>query len=141
MPDPESGNILRQRLWAALLCGSVGLFLWYVVWMRLPGLRVPPVIGYLAAGTFIAAAVTLLLQARGYTRIAMVPAFLLMATLTGIGGWLGFGRGSRSCEGGFGELLFVPAEMVCRVAFGAGAVLTGLGALLMLQTLHKGKIE
>jgi len=51
MPDPESGNIMRQRVWAALLCGGVGLFLWYVVWMRLPGLRAPPVIGYLAAGT------------------------------------------------------------------------------------------
>jgi hypothetical protein len=131
----------RRRLWAALLCGGLSLFIVYIVWTRQPGLRVPPAVGYLAAGAFAAAAVTLLLQARGHARVAMVPAVLVMATMAGIGGWLGFGAGSRRCEGGIGELLFVPGEVVCRVAFGTGAVLTGLGALLMLQMLFKGKIE
>jgi hypothetical protein len=128
-------------LGAALVCCGLSLFIGYVIWTRQPGLRVPPAVGYLAAGTFAAAALTLFLQAGGYDRLAMIPAFLLMASLAAIGGWLGFGPGSRSCQGGFGELLFVTAETMCRMAFGVGAVLTGLSALLMLHTLFKGKIE
>jgi hypothetical protein len=49
----------------------------YVVWSRQPGLLVPPVVGYLAAAAFGAAGLTLLLQARGYTRAATAPALLI----------------------------------------------------------------
>jgi hypothetical protein len=131
----------RQRLWAALLCGGLGLFLSYVVWSRRPGLRVPPAVGYLAAGVFLAAGATLLLQVRGAQRAHQVTAFLLVAALAGIGGWIGFGPGSRRCEGSFGFLSFVPGELVCRGVFGAGAVLTALIAVLMLRALFKGRVD
>ena len=124
--------------WAALLCGGLGLWLGYAVWSRQPGLQVPQEVGYLAARAFVAAGLTLLLQARGYTRAATAPAFLLVAALAGIGGWIGFGRGSRRCEASLGALAFVPRELVCRVVFGTGAVLTGLIAVLMLRSLLKG---
>jgi hypothetical protein len=129
----------RQRLWAALLCGSLGLFLIYVVWSRQPGLRVPPAVGYLAGGVFVAAGTTLLLQASGYMRAAVVPAFLTAVGLAGVGGWIGFGPGSRRCQGGLGDLPFVPGELVCRAVFGVGAVLTALIAVLMLRSLVKSK--
>ena len=129
----------RRRLWAALLCVGLGLFLTYVVWSQQPGLRVPPAVGYLAAGVFLAAGATLLLQVHGTVRAQLVPTFLLVAALAGIGGWIGLGLGSRRCEGSLGLLSFLPGELVCRVVFGTGAVLTGLIAVLMLRPLFKGK--
>ena len=125
----------RQRLWAALVCSVLGFFLVYVVWSQQPGLRVPPAVGYLAAAVFLAAAATLLLQVRGAQRAQRLTAFLLVAALAGVGGWIGFGPGSRQCEGGGDILSFVPGEQVCRVVFGAGAVLTGLIALLILSPM------
>jgi len=129
-----------QRLWAALLCFVVGLFLGYVVWSRQPGLQVPPPVGYLAAGAFIAAGATLLLQAYGAKRAQLITAFLLVAALAGVGGWIGFGPGSRRCEG-TGLVGFLPGELVCRVVFGAGAVLTGLIAVLMVPWLFRREGE
>jgi hypothetical protein len=131
----------HQRLWAALLCFLVGLFLGYVVWSRQPGLQVPPAVGYLAASAFIAAGATLLLQARGAKRAQLVTAFLLVAALAGVGGWIGFGPGSRRCEGTLGLLEFLPGELVCRVVFGAGALLTGLIAVLMVPWLFRREGE
>jgi hypothetical protein len=131
----EAGR--RQRLWGALLCGGLGLFLGYVVWSRQPGLRVPPGVGYLAAGVFLAAGATLLLQVRGARRGQLVPAFLLVAALAGIGGWIGLGPGSHRCVGSLGFLSFLPGEFVCRGVFGAGALLTGLIAVRMLRPLVK----
>ena len=80
----------------------------------------------------------MLLQAGGYFGLAMFPAFLLVAALAGIGGWVGFGPGSRRCEGDFG-VMHLPGELVCRAVFGTGAVLTGLIALLMLGQLLRSK--
>lgn len=131
----------HQRLWAALLCVGLGVLLSYVVWSRQPGLRVPPAVGYLAAGVFLAAGATLLLQVRGAQRGQQVTAFLLVAALAGLGGWIGFGPGSRRCEGSLGFLAFVPGELVCRGVFGAGAVLTGLIAVLMLRPLFKSRAD
>ena len=125
----------RERTWAGLFCLGLGLFLIYVVRAGTSGLRVPPAVGYLAAGTFVMAGVTLLLQAAGYVRAALVPAFLLVASLAGVGGWVGFGPGSRSCEGSLGELSFLPEGALCRVVFGTGAVLTGFIALLILRSM------
>ena len=131
MDNPER----RGRTWAGLICLGLGLFLIYVVRTGEPGLRVPPAVGYLAAATFVWAGITLLLQASGYARAALVPAFLLVASLAGVGGWIGFGPGARSCQGDIGGLLFLPPGAVCRIVFGAGAVLTGIVALLILRSL------
>ena len=131
----------RQRRGAGILCSALGLGLSYLVWSRQPGLHVPPAVGYLAAGAFLAAGATLLLQARGAQRAQQVTAFLLVAALAGVGGWIGFGSGSRRCEGSLEFLSFVPGELVCRGVFGAGAVLTGLMAVLMLRPLFKGRAD
>jgi cation transport ATPase len=138
---PMTETERRQRLWAALLCLGLGTFLSYVVWSRQPGLRVPWAVGYLAAGVFLAAGATFLLQVAGARRAQQVTAFLLVAALAGIGGWIGFGPGSRRCEGNLGFLAFVPGELVCRGVFAAGAVLTGLIAVLMLRPLFKGRAD
>lgn len=136
IPAKRSGH-----LWAALLCVGLGLWLNYVVWSRQPGLQVPPAVGYLAAGAFVAAGLTLLLQAGSFARAATVAAFLMVAAMAGIGGWIGFGPGSRRCEASVGGLAFVSGEWLCRLGFGTGAVLTGLIAVVMLRPLLKSGSE
>ena len=129
----------RQHYWGALLCAGIGLYLGHLVWSRQPGLRVPPGVGYLAAGAFLAAGANLLLQVRGLRKGQLVSALLLVVALVGIGGWIAFGPGSRRCEGSLGILSFLPSELICRTAFGAGAVLTVLIAVLILWSLMKDK--
>jgi hypothetical protein len=102
---------------------------------------VPPTVGYLAAGCFLAAGASLFLQGTGFVRAATVPAILAAATLAGIGGWIGFGPGIRRCGGGLGELAFVPAEWTCRLVFGAGAILTAAIVLLMVRSLSNTSSE
>jgi hypothetical protein len=135
MIEPGRG----QRLAAGVLCSGLGIFLSYLVWSREPGFQVPPVVGYLAAGAFLSAGATLLLQLRGAERAQHVTAFLVVAALASVGGWIGFGPGSRRCGGSLGLLQFVPGELVCRGVFGVGAVLTAVMAVLMLRPLFKSR--
>ena len=112
-----------------------------MVWSRQPGLQVPPAVGYLAGGCFVAAGASLFLQGTGFVRAATLPAILAAAALAGIGGWVGFGAGSRRCGGSLGDLAFVPAEWTCRLVFGAGAILTVGIVLLMLRSLFRASPE
>ena len=130
-------EVSSQHGRAALVCALAGLWIAYVVWSRQPGLHGPPAVGYLAAGCFLAAGVSLFLQGTGFVRAAMVPAIFAVAALAGIGGWIGFGAGSRRCGGSLGGLAFLPAEWSCRFVFGAGAILTAGIVLLMLRSLFK----
>jgi hypothetical protein len=131
----------RQQFWAALLCVGVGSWIAFVVWSEQPGLRVPPAVGYLAAGVFAAAGVSLFLQATGFALAANLCAILMTAALAGIGGWIGFGSGARRCEGSLGGFGFVPGEGTCRLVFGAGAVVTAGIVILMMLSLFKGKAD
>jgi hypothetical protein len=128
----------RKRAWAGLFCIGTGLVLMTIMGWNQASLRVPTFIGYLAAGTFVLAGATLLLQAGGRDRIASVFSFLTIAGLALVGGWVGFGPGPRGCEASVGGLSFLPEEMVCRVVFGTGAVLTGLIGLALLWSIIRG---
>jgi hypothetical protein len=133
----EPGGVQARHRLAALLCLGLGFWIAYIVWSRQPGLRVPPAVGYLAAGSFAAAGISLFLQGAGFARAAGVPAILAAAALAGVGGWIGFGPGSLRCGGSIGDIPFLPGEWLCRLVFGAGALLTGLIVLLMLRSLFR----
>lgn len=100
-------------------------------------MRAPPAVVYLGAATYAAAGATLLLQAFGCLRAPAVSAFLMGAGMTGLAGWVAFGPGPRRCQASFGGIGFVPPEMLCRTAFGFGALVLALIAWLMLRTLLK----
>lgn len=127
----------RQRMGAGFVCILVCSFLGYATWMR-PDPGIPSAVGVLASLVFGLAGVALLLQALGYTRTAVLPIFLLVAAMTGIGGWIGFGSGQRQCRGSLSSLPFVPSALTCRAVFGGGALLTGVIALLILRSMFKG---
>jgi len=135
MAAPEADR--RQRMRAAFVCVLIGGFLGYATWMK-PDPGIPPAVRVLAALVFGLAGAALLLQALGHTRTAVFPIFLLVAAMSGIGGWIGFGSGPRQCSGSLSGLPFVPSELVCRAVFGGGALLTGVIALLILWSMVKG---
>jgi hypothetical protein len=128
----------RKRAWAGLFCTGIGLFLMTIMGWDKAGLRVPSSIGYLAAAAFVLAGAALLLQAGGRERIASVFSFLTVAALAVIGGWIGFGPGPRGCEASMGGLSFLPEELVCRIVFGTGSVLTALIGLILLWSIIRG---
>ena len=128
----------RKRAWAGLLCSGIGLFLVIIMGHNQAALRVPLSIGYLSAGTFVLAGAALLLQAGGRERVASVFSFLTIAALAVVGGWIGFGPGPRGCEASLGGLPFLPEELVCRIVFGTGAVLTALIGLVLLWSIIRG---
>lgn len=138
VPQPE-GKERRLVLLAALLCFAIGLYLWYSVWSRDPGWRVPPPIGYLCAGMFLAAGANLVLQLRGAVRAQVMTAFLIAAAMAGVAGWISLGTGPRQCTGSIGFLTFLPAESLCRGAFGVGALLMAAMAVFILRELLKAK--
>jgi hypothetical protein len=128
----------RKRAWAGLFSAGIGFLLMFAIEFNPEGLRVPPTIAFLAAASFVLAGAALLLQAGGRPRVAEVFSFLVIAALTGVGGWIGFGPGARRCEGSIGGFFFLPEELVCRIVFGTGAVLAGLIGLALLWSIIRG---
>ncbi|MEO8032453.1 MAG: hypothetical protein ABJC74_08195 [Gemmatimonadota bacterium] len=129
MPDTTP----RQQLWSGLAVSAIGVWLGYTVWSGMPGWRVPPLVGYAVAGSFLAAGLSLLLQRAGRLRAATVVIFLFIGGLVAIGGWIGFGAGERSCTANG----FLMGEMGCRVVFGGGAVVTAVIAILVFRSRLK----
>lgn len=132
MPPPPDR---RRRLAGALLCLSLALALAYIARTAPAGLLAPPGVVYLGAATYAAAGAALLLQALGHVRAQAGPVFLMGAGMTGLAAWVAFGPGPRRCQASFGGFGFIPPELLCRAAFGVGALFLGVMTWLMLRPL------
>ena len=66
-----------------------------------PGLRVPPVIAYIAAAIFLMGALAVLKQIAGIHRTVDGLAPLILAAFTAIGGWIALSPDAGSCEASF----------------------------------------
>ncbi|HEX5387701.1 MAG TPA: hypothetical protein VFW66_13440 [Gemmatimonadales bacterium] len=132
-------NDRRQYLGAALLCFGLALWLGYLGWAAPAGLHAPRVVPYLGATTFGAAGANLLVQARGgSSRAQAVPAFLVALGMALLVGWVAFGRGPRRCSASLGGLGFLPPELLCRTAFGVGAlVIVGIAGLMLPSIIRR----
>ncbi len=126
----------RERARAGWLSLGLGCFLIAGIQWDGARLTVPPAVGLLAAGTFVLAGAALLLQARGWDRAGSLASFFVVVAMGGVGAWLGFGPGPRRCSG-IAWHPFMHSELFCRIAFGAGALLTGTMGLVMLWSLLK----
>ena len=96
-------------------------------------LRVPAVIGYIAAGSFVLAG--LLALANVYSGRAMRSwlAVVLLASMTAPAAWIAVGPGARTCTVALGQLAGVTGGAGCRIAFGAGAL---VGLVLVWMALR-----
>lgn len=86
-------------------------------------LRVPPVIGYFTAATFILAGMLALANAFGGARVRAWLAVALLACMVLPSAWIAFGPGERACSFTMNLLFTRTSGLPCRAAFGIGAVL------------------
>jgi hypothetical protein len=131
MPEPTR----RARIVAGAVCLAAGAWVIHGVGADPSRLRAPAAIGYVASGVFVAAAVSLWLQALGRVRAALVSVLLLLTGMASIGGWIGFGPGRRECQAGDEMVAVMAGEGVCRAVFGSAAVFTAAIALVLLRSL------
>jgi hypothetical protein len=96
-----------------------------------PGLNVPPSIAYLLAFVLLMAAAALASGMAGSLRLNHLFAMLVLLGFAGVGGWIALGEGARSCTTQIGVAASDSvgrsagvSSSTCRVAFGAGAVLS-----------------
>ena len=95
------------------------------------GLKAPAWVAYAAAAAFVLAGVSLIAGARGAGSLQRWLGVFICLALFSISAWIAFGPGPRACTMSIGFLERAASEMVCRGAFGIGALLvallTGLG--------------
>ena len=90
-----------------------------------PGLRVPPVIAYIAAAIFLMGALAVLKQIAGIHRTVDGLAPLILAAFTAIGGWIALSPDAGSCEASFnGGPGTEVSGLGCRIPFGIGALIS-----------------
>ena len=111
---------------AIVLLTLVGVLLVRAVLVGDPGLRVPPVVAYIAAGIFFMGAVAVLKQLLGIHSTVDGLAPLILAGLTAIGAWIALSPESGGCTVGSGDGPGVEVSgLGCRIPFGLGALITG----------------
>jgi len=113
---------------AAALIGVAALLTW-AAGSGAPGLRVPALVAYLAAGALALGAVRALQLIVAPGSAGDGIATPLLTSLAGIGLWIAVAPGARACSAESGLRAMTPlVGMACRVPFGLGAVLATLMA-------------
>jgi hypothetical protein len=100
-------------------------------------LTVPALVGYAACATFLFGGLALLAQ--GWSRrVQLWLGILTVAALLVPGAWVAFGPGPRECAVVLPFASTLGSELVCRSAFGLGAVLVAAFlAWLVVQALRQ----
>jgi hypothetical protein len=127
----------RRTLFGAAIA-LVGAGVSLAMLLRPQGLRVPAWVGQVAALSFVFAGATLVAQARGHRRLQRWLPVAVLACLTAPALWLAVAPGTRRCGMGIAHglvaVLGTRGDLVCRLAFGAGALLAM--ALVLLAARH-----
>jgi hypothetical protein len=129
MPDPSR----RTAVFVALAFGLGAAVIARASYVRDPGLRVPPAIGYVVAATLAVAALAVLAKVRGSPRAQTGLAALVLAGMAVTAAWISTPAGARGCRSSLGALPGLPPSFGCRAAFGAGALVTALMAAYALR--------
>jgi hypothetical protein len=119
----------RLRLIAALMSTVAGLLTAAMITLHPGGLNVPPWVAYAACATFVFAGLTTVAHEFALHRM---HAWLVIASVVSLlvpGTWVAFGPGARECSVSGPFLSGMGSDLVCRVAFGLGAVI--VAALLV----------
>lgn len=126
MPQaPELSRRSRIALGCTLLMLSLSTST--LIHLQPQELSAPAWLAYSAASTFFVAGLLLLAQAAHAGRVRDWLAVSLLLAMGLPAGWVAFGGGKRQCEA---ALPFLESELLCRGAFGIGALL-GFGVLIL----------
>jgi len=124
----------KTQLIAGCISLAMGLFAGAMIHLHPESLKAPAWVAYAAAGAFILAGISLLAGALRATWLQRWLGVLICLCLFSISAWVAFGPGARECTMSLGFMSRAASEIVCRGAFGSGAVLV---ALLLGLGLHR----
>ena len=118
-----------QRLLGALVTTVAGLLTAAVITVRPDGLHVPAWVAYVACAAFVFAGLTIIAHEFGLRRTHAWLVVACVASLLVPGAWIAFGPGVRECSVSGPFFNSMGPELLCRGAFGIGAVI--VAALLL----------
>ena len=132
----------RQRLIGGLLSVIVGALAAAMIYWHPEQLRVPAWVAYAACSAFVFAGVTIMTNEFALYRlqawlIAGCAAALLVPFV-----WIAFGPGERQCSVTLPFVSTTASDLVCRGAFGLGALLGAMIlALVVLRAFRQQKAK
>ena len=121
----------RSRVLGGWLAIAAGLGVCAAVWFQPQRLHAPAWVVYTAALAFVLAGLAILV--RSGSKLNFVLSALTALALFVPGAWVAFGSGPRECSFSLPFVDGLAPGVVCRVAFGFGAVLTALVFILLLM--------
>lgn len=124
----------RKRLLGGFLSAMVGLLTAAMTYRYPENLHAPAWVAYAACSAFVFAGLTIMAYEFSLHR---THAWLVAACLTALlvpGGWVAFGPGVRECSVAIPFFTTVGSDLLCRGAFGLGAVIAA--ALLVWVVLR-----
>ena len=128
----------RQRLLGALMCAGAGLLAAAMIYLRPEGLQVPAWVAYAACAAFVFAGATIAAHEFALHSTHAWLAVGCIASLLVPGAWVAFGPGLRECSVSGPFLIGIGSDLLCRGAFGLGAVIVaGLLVWAVLQALRR----
>ena len=119
----------RQRLLVGLLSAMVGLLTGVMIYWHPEKLHAPAWVAYVACSAFVFAGLTIMAYEFALHRAHAWLVTACIAALLIPGGWVAFGPGERECSVTGPFFSTVGSDLVCRGAFGLGAVI--VAALLV----------
>ncbi len=124
----------RQRLLGALVSTLAGLLTGAMIYLRPEGLHVPAWVAYAACAAFVFAGLTIMAHEFALHRTHAWLVVACVASLLVPAAWVAFGPGVRECSVSGPFLSAIGPDLLCRGAFGLGAVL--VAALLVWIVLR-----
>lgn len=124
----------RQRLLGGFLSAIVGLLTGALIYWHPEKLAAPAWVAYAACAAFVFAGLTIMAYEFALHRTHAWLAAACIAALFVPGAWVGFGPGVRECSVAIPFFSTVGSDLLCRGAFGLGAVI--VAALLVWAVLR-----
>lgn len=130
----------RQPLWVGLSLVALGLAVMAGMALSPQGLNAPFWVAAVAVSAFIFAGISITAHTLGIGWLNTLANIAVVCALATPGFWILLDPGPKSCTGGFslfasgvgGGWFGRPGDLECRLAFGAGAILTALLATALI---------
>jgi hypothetical protein len=124
----------KGQIKAGIFCVALGLSVGAMIAFYPEGLRVPAWVAFVAVSAFVFAGFSLIASALHANQVQRWLIVSLVLSMFVPGAWIAFGPGERECSVSLPFLQGVAGEVMCRGAFGVGAVI--IAAIFMLLIRH-----